>query len=170
MTLVWEIALPLTIQLAVRDLHEDDLPNLAWSGDAKHLENVASQLRRAKSGAVDCLVVCPPSGLPIAKGGIDYEHTPGAATIFQLAVLPALQSCGIGALLIGAAEQRIRGKGLTEATLGVEVSNPRARTLYERLGYIHVGERVEAWDTARGRYETVCTVMRKTLANDNFVG
>jgi len=35
-----------------------------------------------------------------------------------------------------AAEDRIRARGLAHAELGVEVENPRARTLYERLGYI----------------------------------
>jgi GNAT superfamily N-acetyltransferase len=42
------------------------------------------------------------------------------------------QSCGIGALLIQAAEQRIRAHGLRRAELSVEDSNPRARALYER--------------------------------------
>ena len=57
----------------------------------------------------------------------------------MLEVHPALQSCGIGALLIQAAEQRIRLRGLQRAELGVEDSNPRARALYERLGYAAYG-------------------------------
>ena len=55
--------------------------------------------------------------------------------MWQLAVLPALQSRGLGTLLIRAAEQRIRNRGLRRAELAVEESNPRARALYERLGY-----------------------------------
>jgi len=80
----------------------------------------------------------------------------------------ALQSCGIGTLLILAAEQRIRAHGLHQAELKVEERNPRARTLYERLGYVTYGRQHAAWDlqAADGsltRYETVCTLMRKEL-------
>jgi ribosomal protein S18 acetylase RimI-like enzyme len=77
---------------------------------------------------------CPWSGLPVAIGGIDYATFAGAGEIMQLSVRPALQSCGIGTILILAAEQRIRARGLRRAELGVEESNPRARALYERLG------------------------------------
>jgi ribosomal protein S18 acetylase RimI-like enzyme len=57
----------------------------------------------------------------------------------QLAVHRALQSCGIGTILIEASEQRIRARGLHRAELGAEECNPRARALYERLGYIAYG-------------------------------
>jgi len=60
--------------------------------------------------------------------------TPGAGTLWQLTVHPALRSCGIGTILIRAAEQRIRARGLCRAELGVEELNQRARALYERLG------------------------------------
>lgn len=50
----------------------------------------------------------------------------------------------------------------------MEDNNPRARALYERLGYVAYGRRPEAWDAegpdgAVTRYETVCTLMRKRL-------
>jgi ribosomal protein S18 acetylase RimI-like enzyme len=57
-----------------------------------------------------------------------------------------LQSCGLGTILIAAAEARIRGRGLLRAELGVEERNRRARALYERLGYVAFGSRPESWD------------------------
>jgi ribosomal protein S18 acetylase RimI-like enzyme len=80
-----------------------------------------------------------------------------------------LQSCGIGTILIRAAEQRISARGLRRAELSVEENNPRARALYERLGYVAYGRQPEAWDEDAPdgsivRYETVCTLMRKQLA------
>jgi ribosomal protein S18 acetylase RimI-like enzyme len=80
----------------------------------------------------------------------------------------ALQSCGIGTILIQAAEQRIRGRSLRRAELGVEESNPRARALYERLGYVAYGREPDGWDEEAPdgsvtRYETMCTLMRKEL-------
>lgn len=86
----------------------------------------------------------------------------------QLAVHGALQSCGIGTILIKAAEQRIRDRVLRRAELAVEEDNPRARALYERLGYAAYGSRPESWDVdaedgSTIRYQTVCTLMRKQL-------
>ena len=159
-----EVVVPLTI----RDLTHEDLPSCAWSGPATHLASVARALDRAARGEVDYLAVCPPSGLPVAIGGIDYAPNPGAGTLWQLAVHGALQSCGIGTLLIEAAEQRIRDRGLRRAELAVEECNPRARALYERLGYVVYDRKPEAWDEeaedgSLRRYETVCTLMRKEL-------
>jgi len=159
-----EVVIPLTI----RDLTVEDLPACAWSGPAVHLASIAEALERASRGEVDYLAACPPSGLPVALGGIDYTKTPGAGTLWQLAVHGALQSCGIGTVLIAAAEQRICARGLHRAELGVEECNPRARALYERLGYVAYGREPESWDDEGPdgtitRYETVCTLMRKEL-------
>src|SRR5215472_5052402 len=159
-----EVAVPLT----VRDLTAEDLPACTWSGPATHLASIAEALERVRLGEVDYLAVCPPSGLPVAIGGVDYAKTPGAGTLWQLAVHGALQSCGIGTILIRAAEQRIRARGLHRAELGVEECNPRARALYERLGYVAYGREPASWDEEAPdgsvtRYETVCTLMRKEL-------
>jgi ribosomal protein S18 acetylase RimI-like enzyme len=159
-----EVAVPLTI----RDLTAEDLPECAWSGSRSHLVSVAEALERARLGEVDYLAACPPSGLPVAIGGVDYARAPGAGTLWQLAVYGALQSCGIGTILINAAEQRIRARGLHRAELGVEEGNPRARALYERLGYVAYGREPDAWDEEApdgsvSRYETMCTLMRKEL-------
>jgi ribosomal protein S18 acetylase RimI-like enzyme len=159
-----EVAVPLTI----RDLTVEDLPECAWSGSRSHLVSVAEALERARLGEVDYLAACPPSGLPVAIGGVDYARVPGAGTLWQLSVHGALQSCGIGTILIQAAEQRIRSRGLHRAELGVEESNPRARALYERLGYVAYGREPDAWDEEApdgsiSRYETMCTLMRKEL-------
>jgi hypothetical protein len=74
-----EVALPLTI----RDLTRDDLSACAWTGSSKH--NFAAALERASRGEIDYLAACPPSGLPVAFGGIDYTLSAGAGTLYQLA-------------------------------------------------------------------------------------
>ena len=159
-----QIVLPLTI----RDLTRDDLPACRWAGSATHLTAIGAALERTESGEVDYLAVCLPSGWPVGLGAIDYAKSPGAGTLWMLEVHPAMQSCGIGTHLIDAAEQRIRDRGLNRAELGVEVDNPRARALYERLGYVAYGSEPAAWnavaeDGSIFRYETVCTLMRKNL-------
>ncbi|MEU0405312.1 GNAT family N-acetyltransferase [Streptomyces sp. NPDC006197] len=156
------------LSVRVRDLLPRDLPACTWSGSATHLRHVERELARAAAGEVDYLAVCTPVDLPVAIGGIDYQVSEGAGTIWQLAVLPALQSCGLGTLLVRAAEQRIRDHGLYGAELAVEEDNPRARALYERLGYVAYGRAPDAWDEegpdgSVRRHETMCVLMRKGL-------
>lgn len=153
----------------MRDLVEEDLGACGFAGTELVLEQVRRELARAKSGEVDYLAVCTKADLPVAIGGVDYLPHPGAGSLWQLAVHPALQSCGIGTLLIEAAEERIRRRGLQRAEIAVELSNPRARALYERLGYVAYEERLEGWDQKQPdgsvtRYETLCAQMRKQLA------
>jgi ribosomal protein S18 acetylase RimI-like enzyme len=162
-------AAEVVIQLTVRNLTREDLPFCGWSGSALHVAQLGQVLDRAERGEVDYLAVCPPSDLPVAIGGVDYTIAPGAGMLWQLAVLGTLQSCGIGTILIRAAEQRVRARGLDRAELAVEEDNPRARALYERLGYVAHGREPESWDEQQadgsvGRYTTMCTLMRKRLS------
>ncbi|MFI0818573.1 GNAT family N-acetyltransferase [Streptomyces sp. NPDC021098] len=156
------------VPVSVRDLLPQDLPACTWSGSATHLRQVERELARAAAGEVDYLAVCTPADLPVAIGGVDYQASAKAGTLWQLAVLPALQSRGLGTLLIRAAEQRIRERGLRRAELAVEENNPRARALYERLGYAAYDRAPDAWDEERPdelirRHETMCVLMRKGL-------
>jgi ribosomal protein S18 acetylase RimI-like enzyme len=106
--------------------------------------------------------------MPVGKTEIDYARRAGAGTLCQAAVHPVLQSCGIGTLLVQVAEERITARGCTRAELAVEHDNPRARALYERLGYVAYGSEPDEWDAeaadGRGvRHHTMCTLMRKPL-------
>jgi ribosomal protein S18 acetylase RimI-like enzyme len=79
-----------------------------------------------------------------------------------------VQSLGLGTCLIAEAERRIRRRGLPWAMLIVEEDNPRARALYERLGYAAWRQEAAAWhyedDQGTLRlYETTVTVLRKRL-------
>ncbi|MFB7051341.1 GNAT family N-acetyltransferase [Streptomyces microflavus] len=157
------------LELSARDLVHADLASCGWAGSDHHLAGVAWQLERARAGEVDYLAICPATDIPVAKGGIDYRIKEGVGTLWQLAVHPALQSCGIGTFLVEAAERRIRNRGLRQAELAVEESNPRARALYERLGYAAYDHRPDSWDEqapdgSLRRYETTCTLMRKALS------
>jgi ribosomal protein S18 acetylase RimI-like enzyme len=153
--------------LRIDDLMRSDLSSLGWSGTARHVVSVGRALERVDSGEVEYLVVRSPGGYPVAKAGIDYAAKPGVGTIMQLATLDALQGLGIGTHLIAIAEGRVRNRGLREAELRVEQDNPRARALYERLGYEEAGRRasweVEDEDGKVGVYETELIILRKEL-------
>ena len=60
---------------------------------------------------------------------------PAAPEIYRLAVKEERRSQGIGTLLIAAMEQDAQGKGYRSVSLGVGHENPRAYSLYKRLGF-----------------------------------
>lgn len=154
--------------LQVDDLTHKDLPRIDWSGTARHVQSVAEILDRAQRGEAEYLAVRAPDGTPVAIGAINYWEAPAAGTIFQLSTHPELQGLGLGTSLISAAEQRILRRGLHLAVVGVEDDNPRARSLYERLGYAPAGRRAVSWQAQRPdgslyTHETVITDLQKRL-------
>ena len=152
-----------TLPLIFRDLTRADIATMGWAGGRSHQSAMHYEITRAAQGKADYLVACPPSDVPVGKCGIDYQTDDGTAVIWQVAVHPVLQSLGIGTALIARAEQRIRARGIDTARLSVENDNPRARRLYERLGYVARYETADAWMTDDGCHETVLTVMFKPL-------
>jgi ribosomal protein S18 acetylase RimI-like enzyme len=130
----------------VDDLRAEDLERIEWSGDNAHVRGVAAAIARVPAGEVEYLALRAPTGGPVAKGGINYAAHAGAGTIWQLATHPELQSLGLGTHLVGEAERRIRRRGLEWAVVGVEDNNPRARALYERLGYSAYAREATCWD------------------------
>jgi ribosomal protein S18 acetylase RimI-like enzyme len=157
----------ITMPLVIRDLTTGDLPACGWLG-ATQLAAVAAAVERAARGEVAYLAACGPAGLPIAAGGVDFTKRDGAGLLWMLTVHPAMQSCGIGTALIAEGEERIRRRGLASAEISVEDVNPRARALYERLGYVAYGDEAESWeveapDGTIRRHHAHCVTMRKSV-------
>jgi ribosomal protein S18 acetylase RimI-like enzyme len=67
----------------------------------------------------------------------DIRRMEGVAWIATIAVLPAYQGQGIGAALLEACESQIP---LNRIRLCVRPNNGAAIRLYERFGYINIGE------------------------------
>lgn len=154
--------------LVVNDLTRDDLVNAEWIESTPPLDFVSKALDRRDRGEVEYLAVRAPDDTPVSVGGIDYKSHNGAGTLWQLATREDLQSMGLGTRLIEEAERRIRGRGFRIAIAEVEENNPRARALYERLGYESAGSKKASWPQRNERgeievYETVETVLRKVL-------
>jgi GNAT superfamily N-acetyltransferase len=75
-------------------------------------------------------------GFVFATTRQDYFTGRPHAHIEVLAVRPAAQGRGIGRTLIGAVEDWARRRGHAHVTLNVFADNTRARTVYQRLGYL----------------------------------
>jgi len=63
------------------------------------------------------------------------------AWIVQVGTTPGARGTGIGAALTAEALRRMRAGGESEALLDVNVDNPGAARVYERLGFARIGRR-----------------------------
>jgi len=154
--------------LSVTPLTNNDLPDIEWSGNQGHTDAVRKALERVEGGGVDYLAVRDKDGKPIAIGGVDYEVNVGTGTLWQLATREDFRGLGIGSRLIAELEQKIINRGISSASLSVETNNPRAKALYERLGYKQYGQDQESWqeidnDGRPSTYHAQVDLLRKEL-------
>ena len=79
------------------------------------------------------------NGLRFASRWLPFLLRPEAASdelyIDTLSVTPAWRHRGLGTGLLGEAERQARELGLRACSLSVDLTNPDAQSLYERLGY-----------------------------------
>lgn len=97
--------------------------------DARQNANVAAIVRWGRWRSPIMLV----RGLRVEKLIPPPPHH--SLHIAQLGVAPERRSQGLGAQLLAFAEAQARTQGLGQISLDVADSNPRARALYERLGF-----------------------------------
>lgn len=152
--------------LPVEDFTAQDVER--WTDNPTWQVSLRAAVDGVRRGAIEYLTIRAPTGDPIAKGGINFVERPGVGVLFQLDTVDELQSLGLGSRLIEAAEDRIRRRGLRLAGIGVEDSNPRARALYERLGYSFAAREWASWeatgdDGTRFLYETEIDVLIKDI-------
>ncbi|HVV36333.1 MAG TPA: GNAT family N-acetyltransferase [Acidimicrobiales bacterium] len=156
-----------TATITIDELRVEDLDDIGWSGSPTRLRNVAEQLARMPSGDVEYFVLRA-DGTSIAKAGVDYTKERGAATIWQVATRFEFEGLGLATRLFEHAETRAQARGLSRLRLGVEVENDRARSLYEHLGFVPIGESIDEWeaetlDGAACLYRAICIEMAKDL-------
>lgn len=151
-----------SIEVVFRDAQPVDLDDLAWSGGAAHRAVLAETLRAAWDGDAVLLVGELPSQRLIAHGALDLRGDD--PKIWLLAVHEAWRSLGVGSALLAELEHRARAAGCERVWLTVEEDNPRARLLYESLGYQLTGGAVETWPLDDGtHYAAACHTMSKPV-------
>jgi GNAT superfamily N-acetyltransferase len=108
----------------------------------------ADRLARQQRGGGVVLVAWL-KGRPVGEVFLDCEpanepevrrQLPGVPRLDHLEVPGPFQGRGIGTALIRAAEATARQFGHERIALGVGLDNPKARRLYERLGYADWGQ------------------------------
>ncbi len=152
------------LRLRFRDLEATDLSDLDWSGGTEHLRVVADALAAAYADEVVLLVGALDNGRLVALGGVDFRPVGEVGVLWMLAVHERFQGLGVGSRLVSALERRILSRGRTRARLTVELDNPRAARLYQRLGYAEVGPALDTWPVAGGQtYVAACVRMEHDL-------
>ena len=98
------------------------------------------------------------------------DRISGCAHVEDLFVMPECRSRGIGTQILARAERLSAERGFKQIGLAVGIDNPRARSLYERLGYMDTGFGVFAiggsYRDVRGRqseWREVCEYLVKRL-------
>ena len=101
--------------------------------------------RHLHSATADVLVASDAAGL-LGNALVFFNARTDIARLYSIAVSDRARGQGLGAVLLGAAEEAARRRGSRALRLEVSQANPAAIRLYERHGYRRIGER-------RGYYE-----------------
>jgi [ribosomal protein S18]-alanine N-acetyltransferase len=88
-------------------------------------------------------------GYCVAMPGVDEMH------LLNLTVRPGFQSRGHGSSMLDALVEHSRAHGARTLWLEVRESNERARSLYERYGFVQAGVRRGYYPAALGREDAV---------------
>lgn len=84
------------------------------------------------------LLVAWAGDVPVGQGQLTSGVEP---ELRNLQVATVARGHGVGTTIVRAAEARARAAGAVALSVGVADDNPRARALYERLGYVGTGIR-----------------------------
>lgn len=142
MTDLHDAVMAVEIAVTFRPASLDDLPRLEWYGLYKHYRNIFRRAYRDQQLGRRYLLLADCGGFPIGQIFIQFisgnPHIADGdqrAYLYSLRVMEMFQRHGIGTRLIQEAEALLLERGFRYATIAVSLDNPRARRLYERLGY-----------------------------------
>lgn len=162
-----------TLEVTIRECVRDDLPGLEWDGIFSHHREIIHDAFARQERGENVMLVAVANGSPVGQAWIDLavRADEGVGLLWAVRVHPLLQGLGLGARLLQAAERALAERGVGFAEIGVEKDNPRARALYERVGYrVHRELREEYGYTPPGgqpvRHVVDQWMLRKDLRAD----
>lgn len=132
----------------IRPLAEDEIPLLDAHLDPERLAGRHhDRFTQQQDGRLTYLIAWL-DGIPIGHTMVRWEGTTdafvaerisGCAHVEDLFVMPEYRSRGIGTRILAHGERLAMERGFGRIGLAVGIDNPRARALYERLGYADTG-------------------------------
>jgi ribosomal protein S18 acetylase RimI-like enzyme len=133
------------IEGIIRNCRKSDLHHLLWFGMFyEHKEIIEDAFEKHLKGDL-LFMVCEFNDFPVGQLWVDYKKSimPETGHLWAFRVLDPFQGMGIGSRMLKSAENLLLSKGFKYSELGVEKSNPRAKTLYEKFGYVTYKEETE---------------------------
>lgn len=168
------------IQIQLRLATHDDLPKLEWHGEYTHFRNVYRRTLHEQQSGKRLMILADLNNYPVGQIFVllsnfnlpqpqpKHPSTDLYGYIYSLRVMEHLRGLGVGTQLIYCAESMLRQRGYDWSIISVGKNNPRARQLYERLGYQIYAEDAGRWQYINHHNETVhvhepCWMLEKLL-------
>jgi len=138
------------LECTIRPVYADDLPRLEWFGTYAHFRRLEEANYRDVEAGSKLWLVAEANRFPVGHLKINLRvedplRGNPRGYIFALRVFEPFQGLAIGTALVRAAEATLRARGFRYVSIAVGKDNPRARKLYERLGYSIYREEVGRW-------------------------
>ena len=141
------VEMALTLRLATYS----DLPKLEWYGQYTHFRTLFRRTYQEQLQQRRLMLIADCNDFPIGHIFIQlsserrFSDGRRHAYLYSLRVMDMFQGQGIGTRLIEEAETLAHDRRFGWASIAAARDNPRARKLYERLGYRVVSEDEGRW-------------------------
>jgi len=162
-------------KVVIRPIREGELLALEWEGAYTRFRKVFQQTYEDVVRGQRIMLVALIGSQIVGQVFVQLSSTErryadgySRGYLYSLRVRPEWQARGIGTRLVKAAEASLRARGFTTAVIAAGKENPRARQLYERLGYGVFADDPGVWyfQDVNGVQQSVnepCWVMQKTF-------
>jgi ribosomal protein S18 acetylase RimI-like enzyme len=141
-----------TGSLLIRFASASDLSAMEWDGEYRRFRRLYEQAFEDALNGRRLILLADLEGqmvgqiivqLGTSHPGIPEGEVTGYLHAFR--VRPAHRGQGVGTALLEEAEQQLRARGFRQVAIAAAKDNPRARRLYERLGYSAIAEDPGEW-------------------------
>jgi len=175
MTALSKPTITLEMPVALRLATFSDLPKLEWFGQYAHFRALFRRTYQEQLQKRRMMLVADCNNFPIGHIFLQLSESEQRIAdgrrrvyLYSLRVMEMFQHHGIGTRLILEAEILAAEQGFTWTTIAAALDNPRARRLYERLGYRVFAEDEGKWSYVdhenRVRYvHEPCWVLEKRI-------
>jgi GNAT superfamily N-acetyltransferase len=159
----------------IRQATAEDVALLEWKGQFWQYRAIFEHAFAEQTAGRRLMLVADHSGYPVGRLFVQlslanplYSDGTTRGYLYSLQVMDRLQGQGLGSRLIAAAEDALRARHFHWATIAAATDNPRARRLYERLGYTHFHDEPGLWsytdpDNVTHSVVEPCWVFQKCL-------